>query len=260
MAKTKKKPNIWVNTDLEGVSGVWHFGQTRDRNSTLYREACEYMMGDIAALVRGLEDGGAGRIVVLDSHGGGNNFIPHLMEKGAVYVTGRNRGHGYGLSESINGAVLLGFHAMHGTPDGTLYHTQSSADERRYWYNGKETGEIGQVALKAGSLGIPVIMQIGDTASNRETRRFLGKDVVTVATKKGIHREAAELYPFARTREAIYRGAVKAVEALSRCKPYRIKLPIKAKCERIVITENPHQIRVETREATLENAMDVVGF
>jgi D-amino peptidase len=182
------------------------------------------------------------------------------MEPGAAYVTGRGRPRAAGFTRAFDGVILLGYHAMKGTHDGVLNHTQSSKSESRYWYNSVESGEIAQVALLAGSMDIPVIMQVGDKASNREARKFLGRHVVTVATKKGFGRESAELYPFEETRAAIYKGAQKAVVALPECKPYRIKMPIKARREWIVVTENPSETRVETREATLKDAFNVVKF
>lgn len=61
---------IYVNTDLEGISGVFKFAQTREKDTPLNIQACEYFMGDVAAVVRGLRDGGATEVVVLDGHGG----------------------------------------------------------------------------------------------------------------------------------------------------------------------------------------------
>ena len=157
-SNAKRGPRIYVTTDLEGVSGVWRFAQTRDRTSSLYVQAVEYMMGDIAALVQGLREAGASKIIVVDGHGGGDNFIPHLMAPGASYITGRPRKRSEGMDKTFDGMVMLGYHAMKGTVDGVLNHTQSSVSEERFWYNGVESGEIAQNALLAGSMGIPVIM------------------------------------------------------------------------------------------------------
>ncbi len=63
-------PKIYIVTDLEGASGVFKFAQTREKESPQGQKAMEYLMGDIAAVVRGLRDAGAGEIIVLDGHGG----------------------------------------------------------------------------------------------------------------------------------------------------------------------------------------------
>src|SRR5512133_2546734 len=76
---------IFMETDLEGVSGVYKFAQTREKDSPLNIQACEYFMQDLAAVVRGLRDGGATEILVLDGHGN-RALIPELMEPGARYA------------------------------------------------------------------------------------------------------------------------------------------------------------------------------
>jgi D-amino peptidase len=50
---------IYIFTDLEGVSGVYKFEQTREKGTPLNIQACEYFMGDLSAVIRGLLDGGA---------------------------------------------------------------------------------------------------------------------------------------------------------------------------------------------------------
>lgn len=224
---------IYINTDLEGISGVFKFDQTREKDTPLNIQACEYFMGDLASVIRGLRDGGATEIIVLDGHGS-QAVIPHLMEAGAKYVTGKPRPGAGNLSEldsSFAAMVMVGFHAMMGTPDGVLNHTQSSKTENRYWYNGVESGELAQNAAIAGYYGVPVIMVTGDEATCREARKFFGNSIVTVPVKKGLSREAALLYPFAETRKALYEGARRAMSVISSCKPYIIQTPIKVRMQ-----------------------------
>ena len=70
---------IYILTDLEGVSGVYKFTQTREKGTSLNIQACEYFMDDLSAVIWGLQDGGATEIVVLDGHGN-QCVIPHMME------------------------------------------------------------------------------------------------------------------------------------------------------------------------------------
>ena len=81
---------IYVMTDLEGASGVYKFTQTHETETPLSRQARGFFMGDVAAVVRGLRDGGATEIVVLDGHGN-RALLPELMVPGAKYVTGLPR-------------------------------------------------------------------------------------------------------------------------------------------------------------------------
>lgn len=220
---------IYLITDLEGATGVYKWSQIDNKDDKLNREACEYYMGDMAATIKGLYDGGAKEVFVFDAHGL-QIIIPHLMPPGAKYLTGHPRPDGLlGLDSSYDGVVLLGFHAMEGTKDGVLNHTQNPYNHARYWYNGVESGEIAQDAAKCGFFGVPVIMVTGDVATCREATQFLGKEVVTVAVKEGIAEESAILYPFDEARKALYEGAKKSIAAIPKCKPYVLKTPIKAK-------------------------------
>jgi len=250
---------IYVNTDLEGISGVFKFDQTREKDTPLNIQACEYFMGDVAAVVKGLRDGGATEIIVLDGHGS-QAVIPHLMVPGAKYITGKPRpgvGNLTDLDSSFAGMVMVGFHAMMGTHDGVLNHTQSSKTENRYWYNGVESGELAQNAAIAGYYGVPLIMVTGDEATCREANKFFGNNIVTVTVKKGLSREAAVLYPFEETRKALYEGAKKAVAAISRCKPYILETPIKVKEEYLNLDPSLPKPVVVTREGVAEDALHI---
>jgi D-amino peptidase len=162
---------IYITTDLEGASGVYCFDQSRNRAM----EARESLMNDLNACIKGLREGGADYILAVDGHGPGRSFIPEMMIEGAEYLVGKPRPRNlFGMDESFCGLVFLGYHAMMGTPDGVLNHTQNSKIEKRYWYDGVESGEMAQIAMIAGSFGVPVIMVTGDEATCREAINFFG--------------------------------------------------------------------------------------
>jgi D-amino peptidase len=256
----KEPLKVYIVTDLEGASGVYKFAQTREKDSPANLAACRYLMDDIAAAVRGLRDGGVEKIVVLDGHGN-QTVIPELMVAGATYITGTPRpGPLAGFDESFSAMVLVGMHAMMGTVDGVLHHTQSSKNENRYWYNGVESGEIAQGAAIAGYYGIPTILVTGDEAACREARKFLDPHCVTVAVKRGLAREAAELYPFEETRKAIYEGAKRSVAAISQCKPYTLQLPIKAKKQWLAIDAQNPKGKLMTKEGEIPDMLHILSF
>jgi D-amino peptidase len=251
---------IYIVTDLEGASGVYKFAQTREPGNPLGEKAKEYLMGDIAAVVRGLRAADVAEIVVLDGHGS-QAFVPHLMETGARYITGKPRpGPLTCLDESFDGLIQLGAHTMMGTPGGVLAHTQSSRTENRYWYNGIESGELAQCAAIAGHYGVPTIMVTGDEATCREATKFFGSNCVTVAVKRGITREAAMLYPFDETRRALYEGARRAVAAIPQCQPYKLSLPIRAKKEYLVFDSSSGPGRRLSKEGTIEDVLKLMNF
>ena len=249
---------IFISTDLEGVSGVYKFAQTREKDAPLNIQACEYFMGDLGAVIRGLRAGGATGVVVLDGHGS-KALIPHLMEPGAKYITGVGKSLVQIFDPSFAGLVMFGFHAMMGTADGVLNHTQNSRRENRYWYNGVESGELVQSALKAGLLGVPPIMVTGDEATCREARRFFGEAIVTVATKRGLARENALLYPFEENRRALYEGARRAMAAIPKCRPYKITMPIRAKLQALDRDAGLPGAKVVTKEWVSESGENLTS-
>ena len=251
---------IYILTDLEGVSGVYKFAQTREKDTPLNIKACEYFMDDLSAVIRGLKDGGATEILVIDGHGS-QCVIPHMMEPGVNYLTGVPRSTVYwGLDSSWIGMVQFGAHAMNGTEDGVLNHTMSSKSEKKYWYNGVEVGEVVQDAAIAGYYGIPTILVTGDEAVCRETKHFLGDACVTVAVKKGIAREAALLYPFEETRKALYEGARKAMEAIPECKPYTMDIPVKGKMQYLQWDSEASEPKFLTKEAVFNDPRNILNF
>lgn len=253
---------IYVNTDLEGISGVFNFTQTREKGSPENLKACEYFMGDLAAVVKGLRDGGATEIVVLDGHGN-QAVVPHLMVEGATYITGKPRPGAGNLSlldSTFDAMVMIGFHAMNGTDDGVLCHTQSSRSENKYWYNGVESGELVQNAVIAGYYNVPLVMVTGDLATCREARQFFGENCVTVATKKGLSREAAQLFSFKESRRALYEGAKKAMTVISKNKPYKLDFPVKAKKEFMGKDSETGEQKVLTKEKLIEHPLDILNI
>jgi len=253
---------VYVSTDLEGITGVYKFKQTRERDTEDYRGAVRLLMHDIAAVAEGLKEAGVEEIHVLDGHGGGDHFLPELMVPGVRYITGLPRpGPACGLDESCDGAILLGFHAMNGTPDGVLHHTQSSRAEAKYWYDGVERGEIYQSAVIAGHYDVPVMLVTGDEAACREARETLGDSLPTVAVKKGLSRQAAVLIAPDETREMLREGARRAVAALPELKPYKIPLPVKARVRRLgpdgATGDNPYYVE---REVEVTSALDIIAL
>lgn len=253
---------IYVNTDLEGISGVFNFKQTREKGSPENLLACEYFMEDLAAVIQGLRDGGATEVVVLDGHGN-QAVVPHLMVPGATYITGTPRpgaGNLTLLDSTFSAMVMIGFHAMNGTPDGVLCHTQSSKTENKYWYNDIESGELVQNAVIAGFYGVPLVMVTGDVATCREANHFFGDKIVSVATKRGLSREAAELYPFEETRQALYDGAKRAVSVISEFKPYTLQFPVKARKQQLVQEGNAVEPKLITKELTISHPLHILDL
>ena len=259
---------VYVCTDLEGISGVTHWDQTREMTTAAYQHARTLLTREVNACVQGCLDGGATGVVALDGHAAGFNFVPDELHPGATYVTGPNRPSMLpGLDESFAAAILLGYHAMAGTPQAVLAHTQSSKAGCRYWYNGRESGEIAQSALVCGHFGVPVVMVTGDEATCVEAKAFLGDGTVTVAVKKGISITCCEMIAPQHAWEMIRKAATESLSRIAQCKPYKLDLPIQARLSYLTaeIADTAgcrlsKRIDATTYERIIESPLDIVKF
>lgn len=225
---------IYIVTDLEGVAGVCLFEQTRPPEliDAEYLRARELLTAEVNAAVAGCLDGGATRVVVNDGHGGGFNILPDQIHPEMELVHGRQRPHIFcGCDESFDAVMLVGYHAMQGTPTGILHHTQSSKTWAGYWVNGKETGEIGQMAILAAGLGLPIVCVTGDQAACDEARAFLGDELVTVPVKEGYSRHACRTYSPQRARAMIREGCRQAMDRIGQVPLYEVEFPATIRVE-----------------------------
>jgi D-amino peptidase len=219
---------IAVSVDMEGITGISSPLQVT-AGEALYAEGIELMVGDINATVQGLVDAGVDDILVWDSHARSFNARLPPLHPAARYQRGSaaNGLRWPGLDRGVDGLILLGYHAMAGTPYAVLEHTMTSASWFRLRINGRAIGELAYDAALAGSVGVPVIMVSGDDKLCAEARAFLGRGVTTVCVKQGLARHGAVVLPPARTREMLAKGAARAVAQRSRAKLFRFRRPAK---------------------------------
>jgi D-amino peptidase len=220
---------IYIHTDLEGVSGI-DTAQMIERGGARFRECCELLMADVNAAVDGAFLGGAEHVTVLDSHGGGSNFILELLDSRAQNDTKPN-GKWWGiLDDSYHGTFFIGAHAMAGTMNAFLDHTQSSEAWHDYSVNGRRMGELGQWAMVAGNWGVPMLMVSGDEAACVEARQFFSP-VETAVVKRGVGRNRAELIAVEEARQRIREAARRAISLVGKARPFQPLKPMEIRLE-----------------------------
>src|SRR5690606_7047965 len=97
------------------------------------------------AAIEGALAGGAGEVVVNDSHGTMRNLLPDLLHPKAQLITGSPKP--LSMMEGIDDgayccAMFVGYHARMGQP-GVLSHTYHGAVVREVRLNGRAMGETG---------------------------------------------------------------------------------------------------------------------
>jgi D-amino peptidase len=124
------------------------------------------------------------------------------------------------LEGGCDACLLVGMHAMAGTPDGVLSHTVSGREWRSLRFNGVLVGETGINAAMCGNWNCPIVLVTGDTATCVEAKALLGDGLTTVAVKEGIGRFSARNVAPLRARELIEEGAKSALKDLDAVPPY----------------------------------------
>lgn len=223
--------NITVMVDMEGISGICRPSQVMS-DGAHYKVACRYMAWDVNACVAGCIEGGALRILVRDAHGSGFNMPWEELDPRAEYVFGTSRRERIPGLDSCDGLILLGYHAMAGTPWAVLEHTMSSRHWQNFWLNGRKAGEVAIDSAQAAEHGVPTIMVSGDDKLCREARRLL-PGVVAVQVKRGLDVEGAVMLPKELAHQRIREGAARAVRAAPKMKPIKVRHPVTLRLELI---------------------------
>ncbi len=258
---------IYIMTDMEGISGIRCEEQCQGGH-TLYERSRRLLMADVNAAIDGAFDGGATEVLVSDGHGGGPHFDLDEMDPRSVYERPDGGLHYMpGADESFAGVLLVGAHAMAGTPNGFLDHTQSSRHWFNYYINGTKHGEIGQVAVIAGHYGVPLIMVSGDAAACAEAQALV-PGVRTAVVKWAMGRQQARCLQPEKAWELIREAAKEAVAAPTKPAPYRIELPATIRLEVCrtdmgdSLARKPGTRRIDARtvERDIESALDILSF
>lgn len=223
----KQQKKIYILADMEGSSGICRSSQVMP-GEMHYQEGRVCMTRDVGTCVKACKEAGATEIIVRDIHNTCFNLIwdqlPSL--EGVRYVTGESQmGRMPGADSDFDGLILLGYHAMAGTPYGVLEHTASHRTWENFWMNGVQSGEIAVEAGIAGDMGIPVIMVGGDDKAMLEAKRFL-PHVVTAEVKKGVGIEGAMLLPVEEAQALIREKTIEAVNRCAEMPPFIVEKPV----------------------------------
>jgi len=262
----KRRPAVFVMVDMEGISGICLSSQVMEDEKGLYQAARRYMVWDVNACVDGCVRGGAGRVVVRDAHYTGFNLIWEELDPRAEYIQGRSGLQRMPDIQSFNAVILLGYHAMAGTPQAILEHTMSSGAWQNFWMNGVKCGEVAIDAGIAGDHGVPVIMVSGDDKVCAEAERFI-PGVVTAVVKRGLDCNGGVLLPRQRAHEIIRDSAARAVKSIGRIKPYKVAHPVTMRLEMVsrkIVPAHRPDVKVidgrtyEVTAPTVEQALNML--
>ncbi len=204
---------LFISVDMEGIGGVGSPSMTSTGGKD-YATARELLTAEVNTIVEAIfARHSDAEILINDSHGDHQNALHTLLDPRVVYIQGSIKPLGMvqGLDRGFDGAILVGYHAKAGDPDGFLAHT-GSGSVKGLWLNDVEVGEGGMNAVFAGSHGVPVILASGDSAATAELADLL--DTETVTTKTAETPSSARLIHPERVRAMLADGVGRALDRL----------------------------------------------
>jgi len=217
---------VYISADMEGIAGVVTSEQLGPAGFE-YARFREFMTDEVRAAIEAAREGGAGEIVVSDSHGNGQNLLIEKLPADVTIVRSWPRPLMMmeGIDASFAGAIFIGYHSSTTNPQGVRAHTISSATLADVRLNGVSMPEAGINAAIAGHFGVPVIMISGDDAIAAEAGRLLG-GIETAVVKWAISFHSARTRTPEAARQVIHERVLAAMRRLGEFKPYRVTAPV----------------------------------
>ncbi len=220
---------VLVLHDMEGLSGQSDPRTFSYRKSEFYPQGQEYLIGDVNAVIRGLFDGGADVVQVVDGHGSGSpepDIILDRLDPRAEMYSRPEPFEAYvdlvGFTD-FDAIAVVGMHAKTGS-GGFASHTYTLGIGVRL--NGQSITETELVALSWGRVGVPVIFASGDDKLAADLATMPWIRYVTV--KDATSASTADVYPVDQVREQLRAEAKAAIEGLYSARAMRPATPLAA--------------------------------
>jgi len=212
---------IYISADFEGVCGVTTRRQCFPGDSDFERTRRRWIE-EINAVVEGAIAAGATEVVVNEAHAAMNYLLPELLHPQASFISGYVKPDNQmeGLDDTFAGAVIMG-HAMAGTAEAVLNHTYVMRDVVEVRLNGEPIGELGLNAYWASSIGVPLILVVGDDKLAAEARALI-PEIETAVVKRGLSQFTAHSLPLEAARRVIREAAERAVRRAGKIPPLRL--------------------------------------
>ena len=241
---------VFISVDMEGIGGIAH-GEMTSAEGREYERGRKLMAADVNAAIEGAREAGATDFLVNDSHGSMRNVKVEDLLPPARLISNNSKPMGMmeGLSSDFDAVFFIGYHSMEGEP-GVMAHTGSGGVVARIQVDGRPMSEGGMNARAAGSFGVPVALATGDEDFVREIRTLIDSELETVAVKRTIRLQTAELLHPEECRRLIRAGAKRAIERLATFRPTRPQSPTTVE----ITYKNPDLADIASIVPTVERA------
>ena len=216
---------VYIQTDIEGVAGFCFFENRKDssvENFNHRQRMRRLLTNEVNVAVKAAFESGADEILVNDSHGSGYNILFEDLDPRCRIIHGRNCSgpHWLPLLEGSDALVLIGMHAMGGTPVSITPHSLWKVNGGKLFLS-----EGTMAAAIAGDLGIPSVFVSGDDKITAEFKEKI-PSIEALTVKQALSPyQACSMIP-ARACELIGQGVRTGLKRRKEIAPYRIRGPL----------------------------------
>ena len=216
---------VYIQTDIEGVAGFCFFENRKDasvENFNHRQRMRRLLTNEVNTAVTAAFESGADEVLVNDSHGSGYNILFEDLDPRCRIIHGRNCSgpHWLPLLEGSDAMVLIGMHAMGGTPVSITPHSLWKVNDGKLFLS-----EGTMAAAIAGDLGIPSVFVSGDDKITAEFKEKIPA-MEALAVKQALSPyQACSMIP-ARACELIGQGVRNGLKHRDSIAPYRIPGPL----------------------------------
>jgi D-amino peptidase len=234
---------LYISADMEGIAGVCAWQQVDARTPhpeyEIYRR---YYTDEVKSAIEGARAGGAGDVLVNDSHGPMRNFVLESLPDDVRLVVGSRKPFSMvqEADGSFDGAFFIGYHGAAGDADAVLCHTYTPSVVYDVHVNGTRCSEATLNAALLGYHGVPLLLVTGDRTTVTSLREQMPW-VRGVIVKDAIGNFAANSMVPAAACRAIRRDAEAAVRDAAAAQPFRFAPPITLEV-RVVTAAQAHLI------------------
>lgn len=156
---------VFISADIEGVTGTTLWDET-EIGRPGYEAACRQMTAEVKAACEGAVAAGADYILVKDAHDHAVNLDISQFPPCTEVIRGWT-GHPfsmvYGIDDSFDAAMFVGYHSPAGTNGNPLSHTFTTKTTA-VKLNGEPCSEFMLYSWAAASVGVPTVLLTGDKA------------------------------------------------------------------------------------------------
>lgn len=217
---------ICIQTGIEGIAGFCSFESRKDTSfeNFHHRQRMRRLLtNEVNAAVKSAFEEGTDEVIVNDKHGSGYDIPFEDFDPRCWVIHGHNGSCQEWLSllEGSDAMLLVGMHAIGGTPVSITWHSLWKANDDGALF----LSECTMAAALAGDFGIPTVSVSGDDKNTAELKEKIPA-IETLAVKQALSPYMACAMIPARSCEPIPKVIRSALRRQNQIAPYVVSGPV----------------------------------